>query len=106
VALLIRLGECDRRSGQVVTLGWANKVGGVLLYTALFTLSYSVASLYLSSMRLFSEKTLQESMTVELLLKLGPWTIEKIATLFPLFKDMFLALAMSSLPQVRTRLPA
>jgi len=106
VVLLIRLGaNAIEEAVKVVTLGWANKVGGVLLYTALFTLSYSVVLFYLSSMRLFNEKTLQESMTVELLLKLGPWAIEKIASLFPLFKDMFLAL-QQFFAEVRTRLPA
>jgi membrane protein required for colicin V production len=106
VVLLIRLGaNAIEEAVKVVTLGWANKVGGVLLYTALFTLSYSVVLFYLSSMRLFSEKTLQESMTVELLLTLGPWVIEKIASLFPLFKDMFLAL-QQFFAEVRARLPA
>jgi membrane protein required for colicin V production len=93
VVLLIRLGaNAIEEAVKVVTLGWANKVGGVLLYAALFTLTYSVVLFYISSMGLFSKNLMQDSVTVGMLLKLGPWTIQKMAILFPLFKDMFSAL--------------
>lgn len=106
VVLLIRLGaNAIEEAVKVVTLGWANKVGGILLYAALSTLTYSVVLFYLSSMGLFTAKVLEDSKTVSFLLELGPWTIEKIAALFPLFKDMFLAL-QQFFAELRTRLPA
>ena len=105
VVLLIRLGaNAIEEAVKVVTLGWANKLGGILLYAAIYLLSYSVILFYLSSMGLLSEKSIHESVTSGVLLKAGPWTIEKTATLFPLFKDMFAAL-QQFFTDVRAQLP-
>jgi len=105
VVLLIRLGaKAIEEAVKVVTLGWANKLGGILLYAALYLLTYSVVLFYLSSMGLVSEKTLQDSVMARMLLRLGPWTIEKVAILFPLFKDMFAAL-QQFFAEVRAQLP-
>lgn len=93
VVLLIRLGaNAIEEAVKIVTLGWANKLGGVLLYAALYTLVYSVVLFYLSSMGVLSEKTLHDSVTFSVLKHLGPWTLDTFATLFPLFKDMFASL--------------
>ncbi|MFM7645719.1 MAG: CvpA family protein [Sphingomonadales bacterium] len=106
VVLLIRLAaNAIEEAVKVITLGWANKVGGVLLYAALFTLTYSVVLFYLSSMGLFSKETIQDSVTISVLLKLGPWTIEKMAIVFPLFKDMFSAL-QQFFSDVRAQFPS
>ncbi|MFM8711036.1 MAG: CvpA family protein [Sphingomonadales bacterium] len=105
VVLLIRLGaNAIEEAVKVVTLGWANKLGGILLYAALFLLSYSVVLFYLSSMGLLSKKNIQDSVIADALLRLGPWTIEKMAILFPLFKDMFAAL-QQFFADVRAQLP-
>jgi membrane protein required for colicin V production len=105
VVLLIRLGaNAIEEAVKVVTLGWANKLGGILLYAAFYLLSYSVMLFYLSSMGIVKENTLQDSITAGALLRLGPWTIEKMALLFPLFKDMFAAL-QQFFADVRAQLP-
>lgn len=93
VVLLIRLAaNAIEEAVKIVTLGWANKLGGVLLYVALYTLVYSVVLFYLFSMGILSKTTTAESVTFAFLQKMGPWVIEGMATLFPLFKDMFSAL--------------
>jgi membrane protein required for colicin V production len=105
VVLLIRLGaNAIEEAVKVVTLGWANKLGGLLLYAALYLLTYSVVLFYLSSMGLLSQKALQDSVMASALLRLGPWTIDKMAILFPLFKDMFVAL-QQFFAGVRAQLP-
>ncbi|NDF97453.1 MAG: CvpA family protein [Chitinophagia bacterium] len=93
VVLLIRLAaNAIEEAVKIVTLGWANKLGGVLLYMMLYTIVYSVVLFYLYSMGVFSKATTTDSFTFAFLQQIGPWVIEGMASLFPLFKDMFSAL--------------
>ncbi len=90
VVLLIRLGAKAIESAvEVVMLGWLNKLGGVLLYMAMYILVYSVLLFYASKMELLQTATIEKSMTYEWIQPLGPKVIGVIGDLLPWFKDMF-----------------
>ena len=94
VVVIIRLGANALEKGvKLVTLGWANIVGGILLYWILFLFAYSVLLFYIVAFPFFPTATLQESYSYSYLQKIGPWVINGYAKLFPFFKGMYQDLA-------------
>jgi membrane protein required for colicin V production len=90
VVLLIRLGAKAIESAvEVVMLGWLNRLGGILLYIAMYTLVYSVLLFYAGKMEIMQPETIQKSMTYEWIQPLGPEVIGWIGQILPWFKDMF-----------------
>ena len=90
VVLLIRLGAKAIESAvEVVMLGWLNRLGGILLYIAMYTLVYSVLLFYAGKMGLIQEATIEKSMTFYWIEPLGPQVIGAIGSIIPWFKDLF-----------------
>ena len=90
VVVLIRLGANALEKGaQLVTLGWANTLGGILLYWIIFLFAYSVLLFYILELPFFPNTSLKESLTYPYLQKIGPWVIDGYARVFPLFKGMY-----------------
>ena len=90
VVVLIRLGANALEKGaQLVTLGWANTLGGILLYWIIFLFAYSVLLFYIRELPFFPDTSLQDSLTYPYLQKIGPWVIDGYAKVFPLFKGMY-----------------
>lgn len=88
--LLIRLGaNLLEATLEVALLGWANKLGGILLYIIIYTMAYSVLLFYAAQLKLVSAETVQRSVTYAYIQPLGPWVIDGIGKLIPAFKDMF-----------------
>src|SRR5688572_17876490 len=58
VILLIRLGaKAIERTVEVAMLGWVNKLGGIILYAAIYTLVFSVLLFYAEQMHLIKPET-------------------------------------------------
>jgi membrane protein required for colicin V production len=90
VVLLIRLGaKAIERTFEVVMLGWANKLGGVILYVVIYTLVFSVLLFYAEQMQLLQPETIQKSVTYSYIQPWGPKVINGFGSLIPIFKDMF-----------------
>jgi membrane protein required for colicin V production len=90
VVLLVRLGaSLLERTAEMAMLGWANKVGGVLLYTILYLFTLSVLLFFVQQVKLISDETLAKSVTWPWIQPLGPWVIDGFGKLIPVFKDMF-----------------
>ena len=90
VVLLIRWGaNLIEATMEVALLGWANKLGGILLYIILYTLAYSVMLFYAEQLKLISLSAIQQSVTYAYIQPLGPWVIDGIGKLIPAFRDMF-----------------
>jgi len=70
-------------------LGWVNKLGGIIFLRSAVHVAWSVILFYLHQLQLIKEKTISESVTWQWIEPWGPWVINKIGTLIPLFKDMF-----------------
>ncbi len=90
VVLLIHLGaKAIERTFEVAMLGWANKLGGIILYAAIYTLVFSVFLFYTEQMQLLQPETIQRSVTYAYIQPLGPKVINGFGSLIPLFNDMF-----------------
>jgi membrane protein required for colicin V production len=90
VVVLIRLGAKAIESAvEVVMLGWLNRLGGILLYIAMYTLVFSVLLFYAAKMELLQPETIEKSATYSWIQPLGPKVIGVIGQVLPWFKDLF-----------------
>lgn len=93
VVLLVRLGAgLLQKATELVLLGWVNRLGGIILYIALYTIMLSVFLFYAEKMHLLQAATISASKTYSFIQPWGPKTINAIGSFIPLFKDMFLQL--------------
>jgi membrane protein required for colicin V production len=70
-------------------LGWINKLGGVLLYAAIYTAIFSVVLFYGTKSGIISTSTIAASRTYNFIAPWGPALINGVGKIIPLFKDMF-----------------
>lgn len=90
VVLLIRLGaNAIERTVEIVMLGWVNRLGGVLLYAAIYIVVFSVLLFYAEQVDLIMPETIEKSLTYSFIQPWGPKVIDSIGTIIPLFKGMF-----------------
>ncbi len=102
VVLLVRMGAAGlEKITSLAWMGWANKLGGMVLYIGLYTLLYSVVLFYLEKINLLSQNSITASKTYSFISPWGPWVTEEIGKLIPVFKNMFKDLEdfFSKLPQ-------
>ena len=74
-------------------MGWANKIGGIILYTILYMFTLSVVLFFVQKVKLISDESVANSVTWRWLQPLGPWVIDGIGKLVPVFKNMFAELS-------------
>jgi len=90
VILLIRLGAKAIESAvEVALMGWVNKIGGIILYVAIYTIVFSVLLFYAEQMKLIQPETINKSLTYSFVQPWGPKAINAIGSVIPVFKDMF-----------------
>lgn len=70
-------------------MGWANKLGGILFFTLLYALLFSIALFYADEMALLSADTKQASVAYSMLQPMAPVLMDGIGKLIPVFKDLF-----------------
>lgn len=90
VVLLVRLGGLFlQRLVDRAFLGSVNRIGGAMLYAALYIFIFSVILFYADQMNIIKPVTKQASVTYEYVGPLGPKVIDGVGKMIPLFKDMF-----------------
>ena len=90
VVLLIRLGaNAIERTVEVVMLGWLNKLGGIILYVAIYTVVFSVLLFYAEQVNLVRSETIEKSISYSFVQPWGPRVINSVGSIVPLFRDMF-----------------
>ena len=90
VILLIRLGaRAISKTVEMAMLGWANKIGGVILFAAIYTLVFSVLLFYAEQIKLVQPETINKSVTYSFVQPWGPKAINGFGSILPIFKDMF-----------------
>lgn len=90
VILLVRLGaNAIEKTVELVTLGWVNKLGGMLFYAAIYILVFSVLLFYAEQMQLIEPATIRQSVTYSFVQPWGPKAINSFGSVIPVFKDMF-----------------
>jgi membrane protein required for colicin V production len=90
VVLLIRLGaNLLQKSVEAVMMGWANRLGGIIFYIAIYTIVYSILLFYATQLKLLSAETAEKSVVYGVIAPWGPALIDAIGAVLPFFKDMF-----------------
>ena len=90
VVLLIRLGaNMIQKTVEISMLGWVNRLGGILLYIAIYSMVYSVVLFYADQLKLLQPDTIEKSVTYSYVQPWGPKIITGFASVVPVFKDMF-----------------
>ena len=90
IVLLVRLGaNAIERTAQVAMLGWVNRLGGIILYAALYITIFSVIVFYSEQLHLIKQPTIDKSVSYFFVQPWGPKAINGFGTIIPVFKDMF-----------------
>jgi membrane protein required for colicin V production len=90
VVLLIRLGaRVIEKTVEVALLGWVNKLGGIILFAAIYIVVFSVLLFYAEQVKLLQPETIQKSVTYSFVQPWGPKAINGFGSIIPVFKDMF-----------------
>ncbi|HMG82120.1 MAG TPA: CvpA family protein [Ferruginibacter sp.] len=77
---------------EMVALGWANKLGGILLYAILYTIIFSVFLFYAEKINFLTSSAIQSSLTYSFIKPWGPRAIDCFGEILPVFKGMFSSL--------------
>ena len=90
VIILVRLGaKLIEKTFQAVMLGWLNRIGGILLYAALYLIILSIFIFYAEKLQLLQPEALKNSQTYPFIQPWGPKVMDNFGKLIPVFKDMF-----------------
>jgi membrane protein required for colicin V production len=90
VVLLVRLGgKLVEKTFQAAMLGWANRIGGILLYAVLYLFILSIFIFYAQKLQLLQPAAIQASSTYKFIQPGGPVIIDNFGKIIPIFKDMF-----------------
>jgi membrane protein required for colicin V production len=94
VVLIVRwVASLLESTVELAMMGWANRIGGIVLYTILYMFTLSVLLFFVQKVKLISDETVANSITWPVLQPLGPWVINGFGKLIPAFKDMFTELS-------------
>jgi membrane protein required for colicin V production len=94
VVLLVRwLANLIEAAVDFVFLEWLNKLGGLLLYIALYAAVYSILLFYGAKSHIIPDKVIASSRVYGSIEPWGPAVINAIGKVIPFFKDMFTELA-------------
>jgi membrane protein required for colicin V production len=83
------LGAVLEQALELSMLGWANKLGGFILYALLYITVFSVVIFYAEEMQFLKPEAAAASNTYPYIHFWGPYSIEAFGKIIPFFKDMF-----------------
>jgi membrane protein required for colicin V production len=90
VVLLVRIvAKVLHEAVKMLLLGWADKLGGIILYVIIYTLIYSVILFFATYIHLINQDMIDYSKSYSFVEPFGQKIINQIGEWLPLFKDMF-----------------
>ena len=90
VILLIRLGaKLIEKTVEMAMMGWLNKMGGIIVFAAIYITVFSVLVFYAEQLKLLQQDTIDKSVAYSFIQPWGPKAINGFGSIVPLFKDMF-----------------
>lgn len=90
VVFLVRLGaKAIEGLLSAVTLGWINRVGGVLFFSILYLFIFSLFVFYAEQLHIIKEDTMESSVTYPFLKQLAPKMMNVLGAVIPVFSNMF-----------------
>jgi membrane protein required for colicin V production len=81
-----------QKSVELLLMGWANKLGGILFYAIIYTLIFSLMLFYANKLGIIKQITIDESKCYAIVQSLGIKVINGIGYVIPLFKNVFIQL--------------
>jgi membrane protein required for colicin V production len=89
-AFLVRLAaKFLEKTARWAMLGWANRLGGVLLFALLYLVIFSIVLFYGSKTKLLSRDLISTSVSYKYIIPWGPKAMNALGELLPLFKNLF-----------------
>jgi membrane protein required for colicin V production len=90
VILLVRLGAAAiQRAAEFAMLGWVNRLGGIIMYAALYITVFSVIIFYAEQIHLIKQPTIDKSLTYSFFQPWAPKAINAFGAILPIFRNMF-----------------
>ena len=90
VVLLVNLSaNLLQKTADWAKLGWVNRLGGIVLFVALYCMVFSVFLFFAVQLHLLKSETIATSQCYSIIRPLGPGVIDKLGIIIPFFKDMF-----------------
>lgn len=90
VAFLVRLGaKMIEGALRMATLGWMNKLGGIVFYFLLYFFVFSIVLFYFTQLHLIKPETIETSVTYRIIYPMAPVILDGLGTVVPIFKNMF-----------------
>lgn len=89
VFLVSMVGKLLQKSVEMIMLGWLNRLAGITLYALLYTFIFSVFLFYAVQLRILSTATVEASKIYPYIQPLGPWVMDSLGNIIPVFKNMF-----------------
>ena len=90
VVLMVRLGaNLLQKSVEAVMLGWVNRLGGIVFYSAIYITVFSVLLFYAEQIQIIKQGSISSSVTYSFVQPWGPKAINAFGSVIPLFRDMF-----------------
>ena len=86
VGLVARL---IKKTMQFAMLGWLDRLGGMILYVAVYTIIFSVFLFFAEKLFLIQPATVHDSKIYPYVASWGPKVIDNLGKIIPIFKDMF-----------------
>lgn len=90
VVFIVSLGaRLIRKTLRIVTLGWLDRIAGVLLYIAIYIIIFSILLFYAEKMFLLKAEVMSTSRTYRFVAPWGPLVIDNLGKIIPVFKGLF-----------------
>jgi len=90
VVALVNLGaRLLEKTAEIMMLGAVNKIGGIIFYLFLETLIFSVILFFFVQLKWVSNSTIMSSKVYPYVQPIGPWVINGIGSVFPMFEGLF-----------------
>lgn len=90
VIFLIRLlSGLVQKSVEYLMMGWANKLGGILLYASIYTMIFSVLLFYAIQLEVLKQDAIKESTCYFFIKPWASYVFDNFGKVFPFFKNMF-----------------
>ncbi|MDI9365730.1 MAG: CvpA family protein [Flavobacterium sp.] len=81
-----------QKSVELLLMGWANKLAGILFYAIMYTLIYSVILFYANKLGIIQQSTINASKCYAIVQPIGIKVINGIGHIIPIFKNVFMQL--------------
>ena len=89
IFLIGLLARVIKKTMQFAMLGWLDRLGGMILYLAIYTIIFSVFLFFAEKLFLVQPTTIHDSKLYPYVAPWGPKVIDNLGKIIPIFKDMF-----------------